>query len=195
MHKETVSTMTKRLSIATLLAAGLLAAGAPAGAGINPGTGILQTSHDLSSSTGRGALYDAGVNADPQDRVCVLQRVPRRVTAKSCDRVGGGADAKVRGEQRLLEIVPEGGVDVRVTAEAAPHHFTLTDECLRTFDSNCKMNPPLRSQNHVDAIIAGLGRSWVCSRSARWSARAWCCGSRAGRRFGICSKRNCASKR
>ena len=46
--------------------------------------------------------------------------------------------------------------DVRVTAEAAPHHFTLTDECLRTFDSNYKMNPPLRSQEHVDAVIAGL---------------------------------------
>ncbi len=31
---------------------------------------------------------------------------------------------------------------VRVTAEATPHHFTLTDECLRTFDANFKMNPP-----------------------------------------------------
>ncbi len=45
---------------------------------------------------------------------------------------------------------------VRVTAEATPHHFTLTDDCLRTFDSNCKMNPPLRSREHVEAIIAGL---------------------------------------
>ena len=45
---------------------------------------------------------------------------------------------------------------VRVTAEAAPHHFALTDETLRTFDSNFKMNPPLRGQEHVDAIIAGL---------------------------------------
>ena len=45
---------------------------------------------------------------------------------------------------------------VRVTAEAAPHHFTLTDERLRTFDANYKMNPPLRSQEHVAAVIAGL---------------------------------------
>ena len=36
-----------------------------------------------------------------------------------------------------------------------PHHFTLTDECLRSFDSNYKMNP-LRGQAHVDACIAGL---------------------------------------
>ena len=45
---------------------------------------------------------------------------------------------------------------VRVTAEATPHHFTLTDECLRTFDANYKMNPPLRGQEHVNAVIAAL---------------------------------------
>jgi len=46
---------------------------------------------------------------------------------------------------------------VRVTAEAAPHHFSLCDESLRTFDSNFKMNPPLRGREHVEAVIAGLG--------------------------------------
>jgi dihydroorotase len=45
---------------------------------------------------------------------------------------------------------------VRVTAEATPHHFTLTDETLRSFNANFKMNPPLRGQEHVDAVIAGL---------------------------------------
>jgi dihydroorotase len=45
---------------------------------------------------------------------------------------------------------------VRVTTEVTPHHFTLTDECLRSFDSNCKMNPPLRGHEHVEACIAGL---------------------------------------
>jgi len=45
---------------------------------------------------------------------------------------------------------------VRVTAEVTPHHFTLTDECLRTFDSNFKMNPPLRSRDHLEACINGL---------------------------------------
>ena len=43
-----------------------------------------------------------------------------------------------------------------VTAEICPHHFTLNDELLRSFDSNCKVNPPLRSQDHVDACVAGL---------------------------------------
>jgi dihydroorotase len=45
---------------------------------------------------------------------------------------------------------------VRVTAEVTPHHFSLTDDCLRAFDSNFKMNPPLRSHDHVEALISGL---------------------------------------
>jgi len=59
--------------------------------------------------------------------------------------------------ERAVELVREGkkrGVDV--TAEACPHHFTLTDERLRTFDSNYKMNPPLRTPADVDAVIGGL---------------------------------------
>jgi dihydroorotase len=48
------------------------------------------------------------------------------------------------------------GRSVCVTAEATPHHFTLTDECLRTFDANFKMSPPLRSRQDVEAVIAGL---------------------------------------
>ena len=45
---------------------------------------------------------------------------------------------------------------VRVTCEAAPHHFTLTDEAVRGYNTNAKMNPPLRSQKDVDAIRQGL---------------------------------------
>ncbi len=45
---------------------------------------------------------------------------------------------------------------VRVTTEVCPHHFTLTDECLRSFDSNFKMKPPLRGAGHVKGCIDGL---------------------------------------
>jgi dihydroorotase len=59
--------------------------------------------------------------------------------------------------ERAVELVQEGKRrGVNVTAEACPHHFTLTDERLRTFDSNYKMNPPLRTQADVDAVIGGL---------------------------------------
>jgi len=58
---------------------------------------------------------------------------------------------------RAVELVAEGKKrGIRVTAEACPHHFTLTDDRLRTFDSNYKMNPPLRTQDDIDAIIGGL---------------------------------------
>lgn len=45
---------------------------------------------------------------------------------------------------------------LRVTCEAAPHHFALTDEAVRSFDTNAKMSPPLRSDRHVEAVKAGL---------------------------------------
>jgi dihydroorotase len=45
---------------------------------------------------------------------------------------------------------------LRVTAEACPHHFTLTEEAVREFNTNAKMNPPLRSRADVEAIKAGL---------------------------------------
>jgi dihydroorotase len=45
---------------------------------------------------------------------------------------------------------------VLVTAEANPHHFILTDEEFRSFDSNYKVNPPLRTERDVAAIIRGL---------------------------------------
>lgn len=45
---------------------------------------------------------------------------------------------------------------VRVSAEVTPHHISLTDEALRSFDSNFKVNPPLRSREHVEALLEGL---------------------------------------
>jgi len=43
-----------------------------------------------------------------------------------------------------------------VTAEVAPHHFTLTEDAVDNFDTNAKMKPPLRSQADVDACIQGI---------------------------------------
>ncbi len=45
---------------------------------------------------------------------------------------------------------------VKVTAEVTPHHFTLMDDAVKTYDTNTKMNPPLRSGEDVDACIKGL---------------------------------------
>lgn len=45
---------------------------------------------------------------------------------------------------------------VKVTGEATPHHLTLTDECVKKFDTNYKMNPPLRSEEDRLALIEGV---------------------------------------
>ncbi len=45
---------------------------------------------------------------------------------------------------------------LNVTAEACPHHFTLTDEAVGKYGTNAKMNPPLRTREDVDEIILGL---------------------------------------
>ena len=58
------------------------------------------------------------------------------------------------GSIRLLRDAKERGL--LVTAEACPHHFTLTDEAVRSFDTNAKMNPPLRTDADVQAIKEAL---------------------------------------
>lgn len=69
------------------------------------------------------------------------------------------------GRLHLLHVSTAGSVELirrakaeglRVTAEVCPHHFALTDEMLQTYDSNYKMNPPLRTARDVEALIAGL---------------------------------------
>jgi dihydroorotase len=58
---------------------------------------------------------------------------------------------------RSVELVRAAKADgIAVTAEAAPHHFSLTDEELRGYDPVFKVNPPLRTAHDVAAIKAGL---------------------------------------
>ena len=45
---------------------------------------------------------------------------------------------------------------IRVSSEVAVHQLALTDERLNTFDANFKVNPPLRTREHIDALIEGL---------------------------------------
>ena len=70
-----------------------------------------------------------------------------------------------RGRIHFLHLSTAGSVDLvrraksdglAVTAEAAPHHFTLTDACTAGYDPVFRVNPPLRPQADVDAVKAGL---------------------------------------
>ena len=59
--------------------------------------------------------------------------------------------------KRSVELIRAAKADgVQVTAEACPHHFTLTDDALKSFDTCAKVNPPLRTKEDVEAIKEGL---------------------------------------
>jgi len=45
---------------------------------------------------------------------------------------------------------------IRVTCEVTPHHFTLTEDSVKDFNTNAKMNPPLRTKDDIDALKEGL---------------------------------------
>ncbi|HSO71755.1 MAG TPA: dihydroorotase [Thermodesulfobacteriota bacterium] len=58
---------------------------------------------------------------------------------------------------RSVDIIRRAKAEgVRVTAETAPHYFSLTDEAVRGFNTNAKMSPPLRTMADMAAIRAGL---------------------------------------
>lgn len=48
-----------------------------------------------------------------------------------------------------------------VTAEASPHHLTLTEECLRSYDTSFKMSPPLRGEEDVEALVNGVNTGLI----------------------------------
>ena len=58
------------------------------------------------------------------------------------------------GSVRLIRDAKKRGL--QVTAETAPHYFTLTDESLRDYDTNYKVSPPLRGKTDVSAVKEGL---------------------------------------
>jgi dihydroorotase len=64
------------------------------------------------------------------------------------------AHVSTAGSVRIIREAKSRGV--QVTCETAPHYFTLTDDAVRGYNTNAKMNPPLREADDVAAIKAGL---------------------------------------
>ncbi len=70
-----------------------------------------------------------------------------------------------RGQLHIAHMSTAGAVEVvrrakaegvKVTCEVTPHHLALTDEAVQSFSTNLKMNPPLRSQEHREALLEGV---------------------------------------
>ena len=87
--------------------------------------------------------------------------------AELCDHQLHCQHISAAGSVRLIREARARGV--KISGEVCPHHIALTDEAIQNFDTNYKMNPPLRSKADVDAILEGIADgtlSILCSDHA-----------------------------
>src|SRR5438874_2816683 len=87
--------------------------------------------------------------------------------AELCDHHIHCQHISTAGSVRLIREAQARGV--KISGEVCPHHIALTDEAIQNFDTNYKMNPPLRSKADVDAILEGIADgtlSILCSDHA-----------------------------
>ena len=74
--------------------------------------------------------------------------------ADLCDHPIHCQHVSTAGSVRLLR--ESRGRGVKITGEVCPHHIALTDEAIQNFNTNYKMNPPLRARADVDALLEGI---------------------------------------
>ena len=74
--------------------------------------------------------------------------------AESCDHQIHCQHLSAAGSVRLLREARARGV--KISGEVCPHHLALTDESIQNFDTNFKMNPPIRTPRDIDALLEGI---------------------------------------
>jgi dihydroorotase len=87
--------------------------------------------------------------------------------AELCDHQVHCQHISAAGSVRILREARARGV--KVSGEVCPHHIALTDDAIQNFDTNCKMNPPLRAKEDVAALLEGIADgtlSVLCSDHA-----------------------------
>lgn len=108
---------------------------------------------------GKGVL-NAGVASEKYDVPGIYNAVEDIITARDIFLAGETGcklhlcHCSTKATVELVRMAKKLGIDV--TAEVCPHHFTLTDGDIKNADSNYKMNPPLRTEEDVKALIQGL---------------------------------------
>ena len=122
------------------------------------GLPVISHCEDLNLSSG-GVMHEGfvstslGMNGIPS----IAEEVMVARDLKLAEFTGGRvhiAHVSTQGSVDLIREAKKRGI--KVTCEATPHHFTLTDEAVKTFDTNAKVNPPLRTKKDVEAIKKGL---------------------------------------
>lgn len=112
---------------------------------VNIGAGGVMNEGEVSLRLGLRGLPAAAEDAMIARDIAILERTQGHLHVAHISTRGGVhlvREAKARG--------------LAVTAEAAPHHFTLTEEAVEGYNTNAKMKPPLRTAADVAAVRAGL---------------------------------------
>jgi dihydroorotase len=117
-------------------------------------------SHSEDNELSKGGAMNEGINST----VLGLRGIPSQAEEVMVSRdimlaeLTGGylhiAHVSTAGSVDLVRQAKRKGI--QVTAETCPHYFTLTDNVVKVYDTNTKVNPPLRKQKDVDAIKQGL---------------------------------------
>jgi len=116
--------------------------------------------HCEDATLGRNGVMHAGAVSN----ILGLSGIP-----SASEEIAVARDIKITeitgGRLHIAHLSTEGSValvreakrrNIRVSAEVTPHHLTLTDECVMSFDTNYKMKPPLRTEKDREALIEGL---------------------------------------
>ena len=122
------------------------------------GTPVVQHAEDL-HLTGKGVMHEGLVSTElgmqgipaASEAVIVARDLLLAELAGSHYHVAHITTAEA---VRLVRDAKAKGL--KVTCEVCPHHFALSDDAVRSFNTNAKMSPPLRSTRHVEAIKAAL---------------------------------------
>ena len=85
------------------------------------------------------------------EEVIVMRNI---LLADCCDHHVHCQHLSAAGSVRLLREARARGV--KISGEVCPHHLALTDDAIQNFDTNCKMNPPVRAKEDVAALLEGI---------------------------------------
>jgi dihydroorotase len=120
---------------------------------------LLALHEEDPSLSGEGVMHEGEVSA--QLGLAGIPSVSESTAiARDCDLAayeGGRIHVQhlsACGSLQVVELAKQAGV--QVTCEVTPHHLVLTDDAVRTLDTNFKMNPPLRSESDRRALVDAL---------------------------------------
>lgn len=123
--------------------------------------GLVYLAHCEDHSLMQGGAMNEGYNATRLG-IPGMPRAMEEIMIERNARLAELAGARIH----IQHITTAGGIEilrnaktrgVRITGEATPHHWTLTDDAIATYDTNAKMNPPLREAEDIAAIKEAIG--------------------------------------